>query len=354
MPVQCRFKSGQLHQAHMLWYIYADMKRVLSGMQPSGSPHLGNYLGAMRQHVEFSKNPNYECFYFIADLHALTTVRDGDTLRKLSHELALDYLALGLDTDRTVFFRQSDVPEVTELAWILDCVAPMGLLERAHAWKDARAESPVGTKGKKEATVGLFNYPVLMAADILIYGSDIVPVGQDQKQHVEIARDLAGKFNQNYGETFILPEPLIKKDVAVVPGTDGQKMSKSYGNTIDIFADAGTLKKQVMGIKTDSKGVSEPKDPKTCLPYLLYQHLASTQEQKDLESKLKEGGMGYAELKTILLEKLLGYFGEAREQRLELEKKRKYIEEILQNGGVRARKKAQETMEQVRKRIGLN
>lgn len=323
------------------------MKRVLSGMQPSGSPHLGNYLGAMRQHVEFSKNPDYECFYFIADLHALTTVRDGDTLRKLSHELALDYLALGLDTNKTVFFRQSDVPEVTELAWILDCLAPMGLLERAHAWKDAQA------KGNKEATVGLFNYPVLMAADILIYQSDIVPVGQDQKQHVEIARDLAGKFNQHYGETFVLPEPLIKKEVAVVPGTDGQKMSKSYGNVIEIFADAGTLKKQVMGIKTDSKGVSEPKDPKTCLPYLLYQHLASTQEQKDLESKLKEGGMGYAELKTILLEKLLAYFEVARERRLELETKTSYLNDILCEGGKKARKKAQETMGNIREKTGL-
>lgn len=324
------------------------MERVLSGMQPSGNPHLGNYLGAMRQHVEFSKNPDYECFYFIADLHALTTVRDGDILRKLSHELALDYLALGLDTDKTVFFRQSDVPEVTELAWILDCLAPMGLLERAHAWKDAQA------KGNKEATVGLFNYPVLMAADILIYGSQIVPVGQDQKQHVEIARDLAGKFNQHYGETLVLPEPLIKKEVAVVPGVDGQKMSKSYGNVIEIFADAGTLKKQVMGIKTDSKGVSEQKDPKTCLPYLLYQHLASVQEQKDLESKLKEGGMGYAELKTILLEKLLAYFGVARERRLELETKKNYVNDILHDGGKKARKKARETMEKVREKIGLS
>lgn len=322
--------------------------RVLSGMQPSGNPHLGNYLGAMRQHVEFAKKPENECFYFIADLHALTTVRDAEELRRLTYELALDYLALGLDPKKTVFFKQSDVPEVTELAWILNCMTPFGLLERAHAWKDAMA------KGRKEATVGLFNYPVLMAADILIYQSQLVPVGQDQKQHVEISRDLAQKFNKQFGETFVLPEALIKKEVATVPGTDGQKMSKSYGNVIEIFADAGTLKKQVFSIKTDSKGVDEPKDPKTCLPYILYSHFATKTESEELAGKLRQGGLGYAELKQMLFDRLLAYFGEARERRVELERKIGYIEDVLRDGVKRARKQALETMEKVRAKIGLS
>lgn len=317
-------------------------------MQPSGNPHLGNYLGAMRQHVAFSHDPTYGCFYFIADLHALTTVRDAAKLRQSIKELALDYLALGLDTKKTAFFRQSDVPEVTELAWILECIAPMGLLERAHAWKDSQTAG-----SKKEPTVGLFNYPVLMSADILIYQSQIVPVGQDQKQHIEISRDLAQKFNQTFGSVFVIPEPLIKKEVAVVPGTDGQKMSKSYGNTIEIFADSATLKKQVMTIKTDSKGVDEPKDPATCIPYLLYAHIAEEAERKNLESRLKEGGMGYGELKTKLFEKLLSYFAEARERRLELEKKSDLVEDVLAEGAKRARAVAQKTMDEVRKKTGL-
>lgn len=328
--------------------------RVLSGMQPSGNPHLGNYLGAMKQHIEFSKKPGYECFYFIADLHALTTVRDAGELRRLTRELALDYLALGLDPKKTVFFQQSDVPEVTELAWILSCLAPISLLERAHAWKDAETKAKKGLEDKgKPLTAGLFNYPVLMTADIIIYQSQIVPVGQDQKQHVEISRDLAQKFNQTFGQTFVLPEPLIKKEVAVVIGTDGQKMSKSYGNVIEIFADAATLKKQVFSIKTDSKGVSEPKDPKVCLPYLLYRHFANASECKELESRLQEGNLGYAELKQMLLDRLLQYFAEALEQRLEFEKKKDYVEDMLLEGGKRARKVAQETMDAVRKKTGL-
>ncbi len=328
--------------------------RVLSGMQPSGNPHLGNYLGAMRQHIEFSKKPEYECFYFIADLHALTTVRDAEELRRMSRELALDYLALGLDPKKTVFFRQSDVPEVTELAWILSCLTPMGLLERAHAWKDAEAKASQGKEDKgKPLTAGLFNYPVLMTADIIIYQSEIVPVGQDQKQHVEISRDLAQKFNQQFGQTFVLPEPLIKKDVAVVVGTDGQKMSKSYGNVIEIFAPADVLKKQVFAIKTDSKGVSDSKDPKTCLPYILYAYLATDEEKKSIEKRLTNGDAGYAELKQVLLDRLLMYFDEARERRLELEKKKGYVEDMLNEGGKKARKEAQKTMEQVRQRVGL-
>lgn len=314
-------------------------------MQPSGSPHLGNYLGAMRQHVEMQDSG--ECYYFLANYHALTTLRDGATLREKTRELAMDYLALGLDPNKVAFFRQSDVPEVTELTWILDTVAPMGLLERAHAWKDAKQ------KGKKGETVGLFNYPVLMAADILIYQSDIVPVGQDQKQHVEIARDLAATFNSVYGETFKLPEPMIKEEVAVVPGTDGQKMSKSYGNVIEIFAPGDVLRKQVFSIKTDSLGVDEPKNPETCIPFMLLALILEEKEKLELAARLKEGGVGYAEMKNQLLEKLLEYFGEAREERLVLEKKPDFVDDVLREGAKKARKLAQETIETVRRKTGL-
>lgn len=314
-------------------------------MQPSGNPHLGNYLGAMRQHIEMQKEG--ECYYFIANYHALTTLRNAADLRAKTRELAMDYLALGLDPNKVAFFRQSDVPEVTELAWILNTVTPMGLLERAHAWKDAKA------KGKKGETVGLFDYPVLMAADILIYQSDVVPVGQDQKQHVEIARDIAVTFNNIYGEIFKLPEPMIKKGVAVIPGTDGQKMSKSYGNVIEIFAAADVLKKQVFSIKTDSKGVSECKDPKTCLPFILFSLISAEDESRTLANALSEGGMGYADVKIKLFEKLLEYFGLAREKRLELEEKQDFVEDILAEGAKKAKKLAQKTLETVRQKTGL-
>ena len=319
--------------------------RILSGMQPSGNPHLGNYLGAMRQHIEMQNKG--ECFYFIADFHALTTLRNGPELRKKTHELALYYLALGLDPEKVAFFKQSDVPQVTELAWILATVTPMGLLERAHAWKDAKA------KQKKGETAGLFTYPVLMAADILLYQSQVVPVGQDQKQHVEIARDIATHFNNTYGETFILPEADIKKDVATVTGTDGQKMSKSYGNVIEIFAPADVLKKQVMSIKTDSKSVEEPKNPTECIPFNLYAFIASKKDSADLGDRLSKGGMGYGELKTKLFEELLTYFGEARERRLELEKNTSRLDEILVAGAKKAQLVAEKTMREVREKTGL-
>lgn len=323
------------------------MKRILSGMQPSGNPHLGNYFGAMQHHLNFNRKTGVECIYFIANYHALTTLRDGAALRQKTHELALDYLALGLDPLKAIFFRQSDVPEVTELAWIFDTLTPMGLLERAHAWKDAVA------KGKKGETVGLFNYPVLMAADILIYKSDIVPVGQDQKQHVEIARDIAGFFNNTYGETFSMPEPFIKEEVATVPGTDGQKMSKSYGNVIEIFAPADELKKQVFSVKTDSCGIADPKDPADCLLYKLLALMMDENEKKELAKQLMAGGVGYAQLKTRLFENLLKYFGEAREKRLELVDKPDYVESVLEEGAKKARKIAQKTMEEVRRKTGL-
>lgn len=321
------------------------MKRILSGVQPTGKPHLGNYLGAMRQHIEMQKD--FECFLFIADLHALTTVKDPETLRSLSLDLALDYLALGLDPEKTVFFRQSDLQEHAELCWILDCITPFGLLERAHAWKDAQS------KGIKEPTVGLFNYPVLMAADILMYKPDLVPVGQDQKQHVEISRDLGIKFNKIYGETFKIPEPYIKKDVATVIGTDGQKMSKSYKNTIEIFAPENELKKQVMGIVTDSTPVEDPKDPEKCTVFQIYKHFAEEKEIKELESHYRNGGYGYGEAKKLLLEKLLEYFEKPRKKRIELGINLDYVNEVLKKGAGRARKVAQKTLDEVKDKIGI-
>lgn len=321
------------------------MKTVFSGIQPSGNLHLGNYLGATRQHIEMQKK--FQCIYFLADLHALTTVRDAKKMRQNTLEIAADYLALGLDPEKTIFFKQSDVPEHSELAWIFDCITPMGLIERAHAWKDAV------TKKIKDPTVGLFNYPVLMAADILLYKPDLVPVGKDQKQHIEITRDIAIKFNEHFGKTFPLPEELIKPEVAVVPGTDGQKMSKSYGNTIDIFADESILKKQVMSIVTDSKSIEECKNPKECVPYLLYEHIATQEECQKLAESLKKGGTGYGELKKILLEKLLTYFADTRTKRAELIKKTGKILEILNEGAKKARKIAMQTMEDVRKKVGL-
>lgn len=320
------------------------MKRILSGVQPSGKPHLGNYLGAIRQHIEMQKN--FECFLFIADLHALTTVKNSDDMRNYTYDLAATYLALGLDPKKTVFFKQSDVPAHAELCWIFDCITTMPFLERAHAWKDAVA------KGNKEASVGLFNYPILQAADILLYKPDLVPVGKDQKQHIEMSRDIAQTFNRLFGETFKIPEPYIKEDVAVIPGTDGQKMSKSYGNTIEIFADDATLKKQVMSIVTDSTPLEEPKDPETCNVFKIYKLLATEKEAKDLAQKYKKGGFGYGDAKKALLAKILEYFGEARENYKKIYPKKDYIYGVLEEGAKKAGSLANKTLEQAKKNIG--
>lgn len=314
-------------------------------MQPSGNPHLGNYLGAMRQHVALQNS--HECLYFIANLHALTTMQKGPQLREKTRELAVDYLALGIDPEKTIFFRQSDVPEVTELTWIFDTITPMGLLERAHAWKDAMQ------KGNKKPSVGLFNYPVLMAVDILIYKPQLVPVGQDQKQHVEIAADIADHFNTIYGQTFPYPWADIREDVAVVPGTDGQKMSKSYGNTIDIFAPQDLLRKQVFSIQTDSCSVDEPKNPEACIPFKLLRLLSEKAYSTELADRLQKGGLGYADVKRMLFERILDYFDTARQKRLELLKKPDYVEEVLREGAKKARKIAQATMAEVREKIGI-
>ncbi len=323
------------------------MSRILSGIQPSGKIHIGNYFGAIKQHIEMQQE--HECYYFLANLHALTTVRDKNQLQDYTLNLALDYLALGLNPEKTTLFVQSDIPEHTELAWIFATICNPGLLDRAHAWKDAVA------KKKKDPTVGLYTYPLLMAADILLYKPDLVPVGQDQKQHIEIARDLAQKFNETYKcEVFKLPEPLIKKEVAVVPGTDGQKMSKSYNNTIEIFADDAVIKKSIMGIVTDSKGVEEKKNPATCNVFQLYQLFATESEIENLRDKYLAGGFGYGDAKKTLLEKFHQYFGPAREKRVALSNDLDYLKEVLRNGSARASKQAKTVMQEVKAATGLN
>ncbi len=320
------------------------MKRILSGVQPSGRPHLGNYLGAMRQHIEMQKD--YEAFLFIADLHALTTVREPELMKSQTYDLAVAYLALGLNPEKTIFFKQSDLPEHSELCWILDCITKMPFLERAHAWKDAQ------NKGKKEVTVGLFNYPILQAADILLYSPDIVPVGQDQKQHIEMTRDIAQNFNNIFGETLKLPEAFIKEDVAVVPGTDGQKMSKSYDNTIDIFAEESILKKQVMGITTDSTPLEEPKETENCNVFSLFKLIAQEEEVKELGLKYKARGFGYGDAKKTLLNKILEYFAEAREKHQELFPKKDFILDVLNEGNKKAKIEAKKTLNKVKEKIG--
>ncbi|MFA5947923.1 MAG: tryptophan--tRNA ligase [Candidatus Gracilibacteria bacterium] len=320
------------------------MKKILSGVQPSGVIHLGNYLGALRQHIEMQKN--FECYLFIADLHALTTVKDAELMRKYTYELAVSYLALGLDPQKTIFFKQSDVQQHAELCWIFDCITKMPYLERAHAWKDAKE------KGNKETSVGLFNYPILQAADILLYSPDLVPVGKDQKQHIEMSRDIAQNFNQIFGETFKIPEPFIKEEVATVLGTDGQKMSKSYKNTIDIFAEENVLKKQVMSIVTDSTPIEEPKDPEKCNVYNIYKLIADKEETKELAQKYKKGGFGYGDAKKLLLNKILEQFKEARENYKNIYPKKDYVYGILEEGGKKAKKIAEAKLIEVKKKIG--
>lgn len=322
------------------------MKKIVSGLQPSGTPHIGNYLGAMKKHIEMQET--YSSFIFIADLHALTTVKNPQKLREMIQEIAIDYLALGLNPKKTTFFRQSHIPEHTHLAWILSCLSPMGLLERAHAYKDAIAKS------LKEQTVGLFTYPVLMAADILLYQPDLVPVGKDQKQHIEITRDLGEKFNLTFGKTFTLPEPYIHEENGYILGIDGEhKMSKSYGNTIDFFADENILKKQIMSIKTDSKPIETPKNPETCNIFKIYSYFASENEKKDLKAKYQQGSFGYGESKKILLTKILDYFSPYRKKRIELKKNLDYVEEVLKEGAEKAKIIAGTTLEQVRRKTGL-
>ncbi len=316
--------------------------RVLSGIQPSGRLHLGNYLGAIKLQLELQRE--HDCFYFIANYHALTSLQDRELIEEYTREVALGYLACGLDPARTVFFRQSDVPEVTELSWILSCVTPMGLLQRCHSYKDKVSQGLA-------ATHGLFAYPVLQAADILIYKPHLVPVGQDQKQHVEVTQDIQGKFNQAFGEILVRPEPLIR--VAVVPGIDGRKMSKSYGNTIDLFAPGKQPRKQIMSIVTDSTPVEAPKDPDKCNVMALLRLMAPEPEVKEWEERYRRGGTGYGETKKRLYELFEEQLGPARKRYDELAANPDEVEHILADGAARARAVATETMCEVRQACGL-
>jgi tryptophanyl-tRNA synthetase len=317
--------------------------RVLSGIQPSGDLHLGNYFGMMKKMIMYQESS--ELFAFIANMHAMTSVFDGKALANGTMEAAINFLALGLDPEKAIFWVQSDVPEVAELTWYLSNITPVGLLERSHSYKDkvARGIAP---------NSGLFLYPVLMASDILIYQSDRVPVGKDQKQHLEITRDIAIKFNNAYGQTFVVPEPEIDETVAVIPGLDGQKMSKSYGNTINIFSDRSELKKRVMSIVTDSTPVESPKNPETDTLFALYRLFVTPEEEKAMAGRYTSGGLGYGEVKKELVELIWNFFAPYREKHSELMNNKPQVRKILLEGAEKARFHASRTMQKVRRKVG--
>lgn len=323
-----------------------NQKVILSGIQPSGTLHLGNYFGAMKQHIALQREG--EAYYFLANYHALTSVQDGELLRQNTLDVVLDYLALGLDPEACTLFSQSDVPQTTELAWILGCLTPVSLMEKGVSYKDKIAQG-------LNPNIGLFTYPILQAADILIYHSDIVPVGEDQKQNIEIARDLANKFNYIYkGDYLKLPEERIVESVSIVPGIDGRKMSKSYQNTIPIFEEGAALKKRLGAIQTDSTPLEEPKNPDLCNVFALIKLFATDDERDSIATQYRAGGFGYGHAKQVLKEFMDRELGEAREKRKELMNKPDLVEEILQVGGEKARKKAESVMEVVREVTGLS
>ena len=318
--------------------------RVLSGIQPSGALHIGNYFGAIKQYLELQHD--HECYYFVANYHALTSLHNPEELRSRTMEVATAFLALGLDPAVSTIFLQSHVREVTELTWLLSTVTPMGLLERCHAYKDKLSQG-------LPAEHGLFAYPVLMASDILIVDANLVPVGQDQKQHVEVTRDIALRFNNRYGEVFTVPEPLILEEVAVIPGLDGRKMSKSYGNTIEIFDDPKTLRKKIMSIKTDSTPVEDPKDPDQDNVYALFRLFAPAEEVAAMRRRYLEGGVGYGEVKQRTAELMAEYFAPARERAEELAAHPEQVREVLEAGAERARKVARATLTRAREACGI-
>ena len=323
--------------------------RALSGIQPTGRFHWGNYFGAIRQYIDLQPGAHQaadEAYYFIADLHALTTVREPARLRSLVHAAAVDLVALGLDPERAVLFVQSDVPEVTELTWLLMTVTPMGLLERCHAFKDKKSRG-------LPADAGLFTYPVLMAADILAYDATVVPVGEDQVQHIEVCRDLAGTFNHLYGDVFTLPKPRLVEGGARVPGTDGQKMSKSYDNTIEVFEDPAAQKKKIMRITTDSRPMEQPKPPEDDHLYELFALMAPEADRAAMADLYRRGGFGYGEVKKALVEASAAFFADARARRAELEADSGRIEAILAAGAAKARAKAGEVLGRARRACGL-
>jgi tryptophanyl-tRNA synthetase len=324
--------------------------RILTGIQPSGALHLGNYFGAMKPAIELQQQG--EAFYFIADYHSMTSLTDAGLRRQYTLDVALDFLACGLDPERCIFWRQSDVPRVTELAWLLSTVTPMGLLERAHSYKDKKEKLASGDLDK--VNHGLFAYPVLMAADILLFDSNVVPVGRDQKQHLEMTRDIAAKFNQLYGEVFVIPEPRIRDEVAVVPGVDGQKMSKSYGNTLELFGEEKALRKKVMGIKTDSRLPAEPKpDADQNIAIQLLKLVAPPAVALDWENRLKAGGIGYGDVKKVLFEHYWDFLAPARARRAELASNLDHVESILRDGAQRAQAVADKVLDRARKACGL-
>lgn len=328
-------------------------KTALTGIKPTGTPHLGNYLGAIRPALALVEE--YRPYYFIADYHGLTTIREPEKMKQYTYEVAATWLALGLDLDEVVFYRQSDIPEIFEFTWVLSCFTGKGWLNRAHAYKAlAEANQEEGRDVDEGVNAGLYNYPVLMAADIIMFGTQVVPVGQDQKQHIEIARDIASAFNHIYGETLVVPEALIRDDVATVPGLDGRKMSKSYGNTIEIFARPKQLRKQVMRIVTDSLRPEDPKDPETNNIFNIYRHFATPEMIDENRKKYTEGGYGYGDLKQELFELLDETFAGPRERYNELMANPEEIERILKHGAEQAREIAVPLMQKVRAKIGID
>ena len=318
--------------------------RILSGIQPSGSLHIGNYFGMMKPMIEYQEVGELYCF--IVNYHAMTSVTDGKQLATGTVDAAMDFLALGLDPDQSIFWVQSDVPEVAELTWILNNVTPVGLLLRSHSYKDKIAQG-------LSPNHGLLSYPVLMAADILLYQSEKVPVGQDQQQHLEIARDIAIKFNHLFGETFVIPEAEINPNIPTVLGLDGRKMSKSYDNTIEIFTAEEDLRKKIGGIVTDSTPVADPKDPDKCNLFAIISLFLSEDEKTDLAERYRQGGLKYSEVKNALFDRIWEFFGSAREKREQLEQAPDHVREILKAGAEKARAKALPTLELAKERVGL-
>jgi tryptophanyl-tRNA synthetase len=321
-----------------------ERKTLVSGIKPTGRVHIGNYFGAMKQFVDLQDK--HECRIFIADYHAMTSVQNREELSKGIIDIALDYLAIGLDPKKVTLFKQSDVPQVTELTWMFNCLTTVPFLQRAHAYKDAEAKG-------KEVNVGLFDYPILMASDILMQDADIVPVGQDQKQHIEYTRDTAQKFNNAYGETFKLPEPFILSSVETVPGIDGKKMSKSNDNTVPLFATDEEIKKAVMKIPTDSKGVDEPKNPDESALFAIHKLLLDGDALKLLKQKYENGGAGYKELKELLIADLISFIKPMRDKRELLAQDMDTVLGILKEGGERARMNAEKKMREVREKVGI-
>lgn len=328
-------------------------KIALTGIKPSGTPHIGNYLGMIRPALKLAKE--YQALYFIADYHALTTVKDADALKKLTYDVAATWLALGLDPNKVIFYRQSDIPEVMELTWILSCFTAKGLLNRAHAYKAAvDGNLAIGVNPDEGINGGLFFYPALMAADILLFDTNFVPVGLDQKQHIEISRDIAQAMNNNYGEVFTLPEAVIREDVMTIPGVDGRKMSKSYDNVIPLFAPKDKLKKRVMRIVTDSRRPEEPKDPGTDNVFAIYKHFARPEDVENVRQGYVQGGLAYSQVKTDLYEVLEQTFTDAGQQYDEYMQDWGYLDEVLLSGAEKARKTAVQKIQQVRKAIGID